>query len=407
METYIPRSLESVILKAVREFPAVTLSGPRQSGKTTLVKHVFQDIYEYISLEAPDIRDAAQKDPRSFLALHPPPAIYDEIQYAPELLPYIKEHIDNNRSMKGQFILTGSQNLLLAKDITESLAGRVAVLRLLPFSIREITGEIDRPFPWEKEPSNGSVTGWQYEKLGAALIRGWYPELVAEPGRYEAGWHSSYINTYLERDIRMLSQIGDLSLFHNFLEFVAVRSGQLLNITALSRDLGVAVNTAKKWLSILEATYQIVLVMPYFANIGKRLVKTPKVYFLDTGTLCYLSKITRPEHALAGPLGGAVFETAVFTEIFKTCLHRWREPSIYFWRTSAGTEVDFIVEIEGRRLVPIEVKLSATPRTPMAKQIRAFRADFGERALPGFVVHPGDVTLPLGEGITAIPFTGL
>ena len=206
--------------------------------------------------------------------------------------------------------------------------------------------------------------------------------------------------------MRTLRQVGDLTQYQNFLRILASRSAQLLNLTDVARDLGVAVNTTKAWLSVLEATYQVIVLRPYFANVGKRLVKTPKVYFTDVGTLCYLAGLKDPEHAASGPMGGAIMETAVLSEIFRTLTHRGIDPQIYFWRTMAGTEVDFIVETGGK-LVPIEVKLSATPRPAMAAAIKIFQRDMESTAMPGYVVHPGDVHLPLGPGITALPFAAL
>jgi predicted AAA+ superfamily ATPase len=200
--------------------------------------------------------------------------------------------------------------------------------------------------------------------------------------------------------------VGDLSQFRNFLYALAARSAQLLNMTDLARDLGIAVNTLKAWLSVLEATFQVIVLRPYFSNIGKRLMKTPKVYFTDVGTLCYLVGLKDPVHAASGPMGGAIMETAVLSEIVKSLLHRGIEPKVYFWRTSTGTEVDLLVE-KGRMLIPVEVKLSATPKPAMASGIRAFREDLGRQAAPGYVIHPGDINLPLGRGVTALPFARL
>lgn len=402
---YIVRSLEPVLLRAAREFPAVVLSGPRQSGKTTLLTRLFGHSHGYVSLDLPDVRAAADADPRGFLERYPPPVIFDELQAAPGLLPYVKEAVDANRRRTGQFLLSGSQNLLLTEQVTESMAGRAAMLRLLPLARREAEGVPQRPFPWEnREPAPAS--GSSFAGLWEVFLRGGYPEPVIQPERDAALWHGSYIQTYLERDVRGIRQVGDLTQFQNLLRVLAARSGQLLNLADVGRDLGVALNTVKSWLSVLEATCQVVVVRPYYANVGKRLVKTPKVYFTDVGTLCYLTGLRDPEHAAAGPLGGAIMETAVVGEIVKTLTHRGAEPRVYFWRTAAGTEVDFVVEVEGR-LVPIEVKLSHTPRPAMANPIRRFRKDFGERAMPGYVVHPGDVRLPLGEGVTALPYTEL
>jgi hypothetical protein len=338
--------------------------------------------------------------------MHPAPVIFDEVQYAPDLLPYIKENIDGRRNARGRYFLTGSQNLLLTEQVTESLAGRAAMLRLLPVSQREEFGRSLRPLPWERPKTHPPVTRLSPPDLWRSFLRGGYPELVAEPGRDISLWHSSYVQTYLERDVRSLRQVGDLISFQSFLRALAARTGQLLNLTDVARDLGIAVNTAKAWLSVLEATFQVIVLRPYYANLGKRLVKTPKVYFTDTGLLCYLAGLKDPDHAAAGPLGGPIFETAVLLQIVKAFVNRGEEPRVHFWRTSAGAEVDLVVEAGGK-LIPIEVKLSATPRPAMAAGIRGFQEDLGEKAGPGFVIHPGEIRLPLAPKVAALPFAGL
>lgn len=404
-EAYISRSLEPVIQQAAREFPAVVLVGPRQSGKTTLLKHLFGERYPIISLELPDVRLIALNDPHGFLNLYPPPVIFDEIQYAPALLPYIKEKIDADRSQTGQYILTGSQNLLLMQQVTESLAGRTAVLKLMPLTRWEIAQVPERKFPWEST-SNSSLPAQTTTELWEQVLRGFYPELAVHPKRDVRLWHASYVQTYLERDVRNLRNIGDLTLFQTFLRALAARSAQILNLSQLARDVGVSVNTAKDWISILEASFQIFILRPYYANIGKRLIKSPKIYFIDSGVLCYLVGLRDIEHAAAGPMGGAIFENLVISDLFKIYMHRGEEPALYYWRTVAGAEVDLVVETQ-TGLIPLEIKQSETPRPEMAKELLGFERDFNEKAKPGYVIHPGKMTLPLGQGVITLPLSKL
>jgi len=237
-------------------------------------------------------------------------------------------------------------------------------------------------------------------------LRGSYPEIALARRRDVWLWYSSYVQTYLERDVRGLRQVGDLGLFQAFLRALAARSGQLLNLSDVSRDLGLAVNTAKAWLSVLEASYQVLVVRPYFANIGKRLVKMPKVYFTDTGMLAYLTGLRDPAQAAGGPLAGGMVETAVVSELVKAAFSKGEEPRVYFWRTSAGVEVDFVVETE-RGLVPIEVKATGTPTPSMAAAITVFQKDLRESATAGWLVHTGESRLPLRFGVTAVPFREL
>jgi predicted AAA+ superfamily ATPase len=402
--TYIPRSLEPILQRAFREFPAVVLIGPRQSGKTTILKQMFSGRVPIISLEPPDIRAAAGADPRRFLSFYPPPVIFDEIQYASNLLPYIKERIDGDRARYGQYILTGSQNLLLMQQVTETLAGRTAVLNLLPLSSAEIAGDAERPFPWEIDAiqpgGKTSVDIWK------TILRGFYPEIASHPDRDPRLWQAAYMQTYLERDLRNQRNIGDLSLFQVFLRALAARTAQKLSLSELARDTGISVNTAKNWLSLLQASFQVFLLRPYFANIGKRLVKSPKAYFADTGLVCYLVGLRDTEHAAAGPMGGALFENLVVSEIYKRFSHRGEEPAMYFWRTAAGQEVDLVLELQGK-LIPVEIKASATPRPNMAEGIQKFRGYFGSRCAQGFVIHSGDITIPFSDNSLAIPFARL
>jgi hypothetical protein len=298
---YLPRGLEPVLQRAAREFPAVVLTGARQTGKTTLLKHLFGERYRYVSLETPDVLAAVRADPRGFLQLYAPPLILDEVQNAPELLPYIKEDIDSHRERKGQYILSGSQNLLMLQRVSETLAGRCAILQLMPFSSAEREGEPQTGFIWEREPS-AEPAAFSIAQWWQWFLRGSYPEIALDEQRDFTLWYASYVQTYLGRDVRTLRQVGDLLSYQNFLRVLAARSGQLLNLSDISRDLGISVNTAKAWLSVLEATHQVIVLRPYHENVGKRLVKTPKVYFVDTGLLCYLVGLRSVEHAIASPM---------------------------------------------------------------------------------------------------------
>jgi len=402
---YIKRTLETSLSRAAREFPVIVLTGPRQSGKTTILKRLFGDTHRYLSMELPDLRAAALGDPRGFLDMYPPPLLLDEVQYTPELLPYIKERVDADRASTGRFVLTGSQNLLLAQHVTESLAGRAAMLRLLPLCHGEVIGRPEEPLFWERKNPLDCDSRWAHAAMWGDFVRGGYPELALGKERDLALWHGSYVQTYLERDVRSLRQVGDLGQFQSFLRLLAAHSAQLLNLAELAREAGISVNTAKAWLSVLEATYQVFLVRPYFRNIGKRLVKAPKIYFGDVGTLCYLCGIREPHDAKDSPMCRAIMENAVFCELVRALTHTGRDPLIYFWRTVAGAEVDFLLDM-GQSLIPVEVKSSGTPRPAMARSIEAFWRDIGVTG-QGYVIHGGDTALPLKPGITALPFGSL
>jgi hypothetical protein len=422
---YIPRTIEPVLAAAASEFPAVVLTGPRQSGKTTVLKHLFGGSCEYVSLEALDTRALAAEDPRAFLRLHKPPVILDEVQQAPDLLPYIQEMIEERRDWSGQFLLSGSQNLLLLQRVSESLAGRAAILKLLPLSLREWCGDPWRPLPWQAQADGAGAGGVASlaarpafpsspDELWRLLFHGLYPGLAATPSPDWLRWQQSYVETYLERDVRTVRQIGDLMAFQSFLRLLAARSGQLLNMTAVATELGLVLNTVKAWISVLLTSHQIVVLQPYQANLGKRLVKRPKVYFADTGTLCYLVGLRDPLHAMQGPMAGTIMETAVVAELTKAYLHTGDEPRLSFWRTARGSEVDVVVE-DQLRFYPVEVKSSVTPRPEMARGVAELaRTLAGSPAeglrpsvQPGYVVYAGDRVVPLGGDVTALPLGSL
>lgn len=403
--SYIHRSLEPVLIRAAENFPAIVLTGPRQSGKTTVLKHLFGDSHRYVTMDDPDARAFAAEDPRGFFSEYKPPVILDEIQYVPDLMHYIKIQIDENRSERGMFLITGSQNLILSEKVTETLAGRTAVLQLLPMSHSEVIHNPSRLLPWEADDDHNDREEAHLD-MWSEFLRGYYPELVAQPQLDRDMWHAAYSRTYIEREVRNLRQIGDLNQFQSFFLALAARCGQLLNLTELSRDIGVAVNTVKHWISILEATYQIIIQRPYFENMGKRVVKTPKVFFTDTGTLCYLTRLKEPGHAADGPMGGPIFENAVVTEIYKRLAHRGDIPQMFFWRTSSGVEVDILIQ-SGNMLVPVEVKKIGTPKSKMATSIKTLFEDFGERMPRGFIVYTGNKRSPVARNITAVPFSQL
>lgn len=356
------RSIEAVLLEAVRSFPAVVLTGARQTGKTTLCRQLFDPTHRYVSLEDPDRRRLALADPRSFLESHPGPVILDEIQYAPELLSYLQGMIDADRGVMGRYLLTGSQNFLLMERVAQSLAGRAAVLSLHPLSVAEVDGA--------EAPSRGTL-----ESVADWILRGGYPELRFRPDLNRELWIGSYVRLYLERDVRQAVNISDLDSFERFLRLLAARTGCLLNYSDLARDAGISHSTARRWLSVLQASYQVVLLPPFHANISKRLVKCPRLYFTDTGIASYLMGLHDREHLVNGPAWGALFETACVMELLKHQQRLPAPPVNSFFRTGSGLEVDVIIE-RGVELEAVEIKGSRTPSPHWADSLREFKRLF-------------------------------
>lgn len=379
-ELYIHREIEDVLKSAVRQFPAVALTGPRQSGKSTLLKKIFAKTYQYVSFDEPLMRQKAISDPKLFLDNLTEFVIFDEIQYVPEILSYLKIIIDNARRRRGRFILTGSQQFNLMKNLGDTLAGRIALLTLLPFSRREKVSIA---------PLSKKLAGTQQAFIDACL-RGSFPEISVRPKVDFETWYGGYLQTYLERDIRGIYTIGNLREFQRFLQLLATRCSQFLNLSSISQDLGISVNTIKKWVSLLEASQIIYLLNPYFRNLGKRITKTPKVYFLDCGLVCYLTGIRDAKHLLNGPMAGAVFENYLIQETIKCYFNRGRRPTIFYLRTHNEMEIDLIIE-KNMQIVPVEIKLSKSPNVNMAKPIERFKKVFSKLdILPGKIVCLSD-----------------
>ena len=381
----IRRTLKTTLKNLARQYPVVTLTGPRQSGKTTLVQAAFPD-HEYASLEEPDVREYALTDPRGFLEQFTGPVILDEAQRAPDLFSYIQTLVDREDT-PGRYVLSGSQNFLLLRSISQSLAGRSAILHLLPLSLGELEGR--SPFPLEKlghELPTGRREG--PSDVMKTLWDGFYPR-IHDKGLDPATWYSGYYQSYIERDVREVINVGDLESFGRFVRLCAGRNGQLLNLTSLGNDCGITHTTAGRWLSILEASFLIRLLRPYYANFGKRLIKSPKIYFLDTGLLCYLLRIQSPEDLRLHASRGPIFESFVISELTKNFLHQGREPDLYFWRDSSGREIDVVID-RGRDRVAVETKSAQTVAPDFLSGIEFWRTLQGDPEAPAALIYGGE-----------------
>lgn len=362
---YKKRQLEQALIKCSQTFPVVMLVGSRQAGKTTLMRTI-DPLRKFVTLDDLDIRRLAKEDPKLFLERFGPPVFIDEFQYAPNLLPYIKILVDEKRtkmqSADGDFWLSGSQNFKMMDGVSESLAGRVAILQILGFGrseIEESHREFDRP-PFFSAHNTKFETNRGMNELFEYIVRGDKPEVWTKPELDKNIFYSSYIQTYLERDVRSQINVKDIGLFEKFMRLLAARSGSLLNMATLASDVGVSQPTIKSWITVLERSYQIYMLRPYYSGYTKRIVKTPKVYFLDTGLLAHLLGIYDAVSAARGAISGLLFETWVVSEIIKSYWHRGLDPNIYFWRVRDGAEVDLVHE-EGGSLFPAEIKMSASP----------------------------------------------
>jgi uncharacterized protein len=354
----IARTLQFYLKRDAEYYPIITVTGPRQSGKTTLVKAAFPE-YDYVSLEETDLRLFARDDPRGFLDRYAAPIIIDEAQRVPDLFSYLQTAVDR-AAAPGRFILTGSQNFLLMEKVSQSLAGRTGILHLLPFERAELEGS-PRVAPDDPDALFNNRSSALH--VWTTVYRGYYPRIHDSAIPPEV-WFSDYIRTYIERDVRSLVNIGDIERFERFLTLAAGRTGQILNYSSLANDCGISLDTAKRWISVLKTGFIIFLLPPHHRNFNKRVIKSPKLYFYDTGLACNLLGIRSPEQASSHPLRGALFENLIIAEATKAYTHHRMEPPLYFWRDRTGHEVDLVLD-KGGRLYPVEIKSGQTVSVSM------------------------------------------
>ncbi|HPH03992.1 MAG TPA: ATP-binding protein [Spirochaetota bacterium] len=381
---YIHRRIEAIVRQAAEGFPAVLVSGPRQSGKTTLLKTLFPKA-AYRSFDDPAVQEFAVADPEGFLLQFGEQAvILDEVQYVPGLFSYLKMAIDANRHIHGKWLLTGSQHFSMMHAVSDSLAGRVALLNVFPFSYSEIPSDM----------SSG---------LQDVLWNGGYPEILLNPAIRDI-WLASYIRTYIERDVRQIINVKDLGLFQTFLSLCAANHAQECNLASISRDCGVAQPTVKRWLAILEASFIITLVKPFHVNLGKRLVKSPKLYFTDSALVAWLTRQADKDALFHGAMGGAFFEGWIINEIVRVLNNTGKNGEIFFWRSREGLEIDCIIEVNGRRY-PLEIKMTATPTLKHAGALEKFLKLSGTGSDRGLVVCNCREAKPLTRNVTALPWS--
>ncbi|OGQ98930.1 MAG: AAA family ATPase [Deltaproteobacteria bacterium RIFOXYD12_FULL_55_16] len=387
----IKRTLADKLITLAHHFPVLSITGPRQSGKTTLAQAVFKD-HQYVSLEDPNEHEAALADPKGFLRRFADGVVLDEVQRAPVLLSCIQGIVDAEKK-PGRFVLTGSQQFHLMAKVTQTLAGRTALVNLFPFSLDELLGR-EPADPWRialAEPPAHAAPDFSLEEI---ILKGMYPP-VHDRGAEPQDWYASYYRTYIERDVRELVNIGNLDAFQRFVRLCAGRSGQLLNLSSLAQDAGISHTTARNWLSVLEAGFIVQQLSPHFSNFAKRIIKTPKLYFLDTGLLCYLLRIRNPFELMTHSMRGAIFETFVVAEFIKAFSHRGDTPPLYFWRDQGGHEVDLVIDL-GERLFPIEIKSGETITPSYFKGLEFFCGLGKPATTNGMLVHGGSTAYQRG-----------
>ena len=400
------RTLAATINHVSSVFPVLLVTGPRQVGKTTLLDACATESRSYVSLDDLDQRALAQTDPALFLQTHTPPIMIDEVQYAPILFSLIKQIGDKDKR-PGLFWLTGSQKFHLMAGVSETLAGRVAILDLLGLSQAEINDRADavRPFlptiEWIEHARQQVRTPMDLMAIYTAIWRGSFPKVVTSDDAIRDIFYNSYIQTYIQRDVRSLARVGDEMAFMRFLRVAAARTSQLINYANMARDVDVDVKTVKSWLSILEASGLVYLLQPYHNNVTNRMIKTPKLYFLDTGLCAYLTQWTTPQALEAGAMSGPILETYIMTEILKSYWHNGKTPSFYFYRDRDQREIDLLIEQDGL-LYPVEFKKSATPSLNATKHFFALEK-LGQPIGAGAVLCLKDTDVPLSRTVMAIP----
>ncbi|MDR0315682.1 MAG: ATP-binding protein [Treponema sp.] len=360
---FIGRHAEKALSELILSFPVILVTGPRQTGKSTLLQKAKKtEKISYVTFDDPSEITAVKSDPKTFLLLHRPPVVFDEIQYAPEIFSYLKMEVDKNKK-KGMYFLTGSQQFHLMKGISESLAGRIGILQLMGLSVREIGGDtFNKPFIPTADyfaARKKNAKKFSAAEIWKMIHTGSFPAVISGYSKQKA-FYDSYIRTYIERDVRALAQVGDELAFMRFITVAANRSGQMLNYRDMARDVQISEPTAKKWLSILAASGLVYLLPPFSMNVEKRVVKTPKLYFLDTGLAAYLTKWTNPDVLKQGAAAGAFFETFIISEILKSYYNNGMEPSLFYYRDKDGKEIDLLI-MENGALYPLEIKMTASP----------------------------------------------
>ncbi len=401
----VPRTLRPTILNVSNNFPVLMVTGPRQVGKTTLLEMCSADDRAYVTLDDLEMRRLAQQDPALFLQTWPAPVTIDEVQYAPQLFSAIKMAVDRD-GRNGLYWLTGSQKFELMSGLTESLAGRVAIVDLLGLSQAEQQGRAlqSQPFvptlDWIQQSRNVAKP-LSLQALYAQIWLGAYPRLVEQGPQSRDVFYRSYVQTYIQRDVQDLLKVSDPMSFHRFLSVVAARTGQLLNYANMANELDIDNKTVKAWLSVLQASGLVYLLQPYHRNLTKRMIKSPKLYFLDTGLAAYLTKWSSPEALEAGSMSGPMLETWAVCEILKSYWHNGKEAHLYFYRDTEQREIDLLIE-DGDVIYPIEIKKTATPSTQAGRQLAAAQ-NLDKKVGPGAVLCLAKRDVPLSDSLMAIP----